>query len=450
LSISIKSLSELEGFQRLDAEYYQPLYQRNFAQISKHSTITLGELSTKFCKGVFDIKADEYVDNGIPFVRIGNLRNWTISDEGMTFITPAHSQREAKTALRKYDVILSKTGYPAASLVQVETCNTSQDTIAIRTNRSVDFNFYLVAFLNSRYGMLQMQRIFQGNVQMHLSLPDARTIKIPIPSEDFQKKIRHHFEQSFVKRAEAEKVYSEAEQLLAAELGLDRLDLNESLFNVRRVSDVQQSKRADAEYYKRKYLNLMNYFDQKPSQILEQIATFAGGATPLGADYSEEGIPFLRIQNVGDNKLVLDDVAYINNDIHESELKRSQLAPRDVLITITGRIGTSAVVTDELEKANINQHIVRMRLKSKDINPFYLAAFLNSVGGRLQTEREAYGTTRDALPYYCLAKIRVMTADQELQNQIEQTVRKAAETVKDAERLLAEAKSEVERLIEGG
>ena len=194
----------------------------------------------------------------------------------------------------------------------------------------------------------------------------------------------------------------------------------------------------------------MNYFDQKPSQTLEQIATFAGGATPLGADYLEEGIPFLRIQNVGDNKLVLDDVAYIHKDTHESELKRSQLAPGDVLITITGRIGTSAVVNDELTEANINQHIVRMRLKSKDINPFYLAAFLNSVGGRLQTEREAYGTTRDALPYYCLAKIRVLTAGKELQNQVEQTVRKAAETEKDAKRLLAEAKLEVERLIESG
>ena len=163
----------------------------------------------------------------------------------------------------------------------------------------------------------------------------------------------------------------------------------------------------------------------------------------------EEGIPFLRIQNVGDNRLILDDVAYIDEGIHSDSLKRTQIKPDDVLLTITGRIGTSAVVSDDVKTGNINQHIVRMRLKSKEISPYYLAAFLNSVGGRLQTERESYGTTRDALPYYCLAKIRVLHADMKLQKEIEATVRKAAETHKEAKRLLAEAKEEVEKMIEG-
>ena len=170
----------------------------------------------------------------------------------------------------------------------------------------------------------------------------------------------------------------------------------------------------------------------------------------MGADYLDAGVPFLRIQNVGANRLVLDDVAYIDQEIHDGLLRRSQLAPRDLLITITGRIGTTAVVPDDLTQANINQHIVRMRLKSKPINPYYLAAFLNSVGGRLQTEREAYGTPRDALPYYCLAKIRVLKAETWLQDEIEQVIRKADTASRDAKRLLAEAKAEVERLIEGG
>jgi restriction endonuclease S subunit len=232
-------------------------------------------------------------------------------------------------------------------------------------------------------------------------------------------------------------------------LGLDQLDLSEGLFTVQSVSEVSKSHRADAEYYKQKYYNLLRHIEKRSFSVLQEITSFSGGATPLGADYLEEGIPFLRIQNIGDNRLVLDDVAYVDESIHNNLLKRSQIAPNDVLLTITGRIGTAAVVSDEIKTGNINQHIVRMRLASKAFNPYYLAAFMNSVGGRLQTERESYGTTRDALPYYCLAKILVLQADMGLQKQIELLIRKADETDKEAKSLLAEAKEEVEKLIEG-
>jgi hypothetical protein len=231
-------------------------------------------------------------------------------------------------------------------------------------------------------------------------------------------------------------------------MGLDKLDLSESSYSVRRVSEVAGTGRADAEYYRRKYHVLLGYLYERPHTTLEELASFSGGATPFGAEYLDEGIPFLRIQNVGENRLVMEDVAYIEPETHEVLLKRSQLTPRDVLITITGRIGTSSVVPDDLKQANINQHIVRLRLKSKTMNPYYLAAFLNSVGGRLQTEREAYGTTRDALPYYCLARIRVLKADIGFQNEVEQIICKAEETNSAAKRLLAEAKVEVERMIE--
>ncbi len=270
-----------------------------------------------------------------------------------------------------------------------------------------------------------------------------------MPSREKQRGVADLVKKALAQQTLSDSLYTQAQALLSAELGLDQPDLSDSLYSVRRVSEVGESGRADAEYYKRKYINLLTYLKDKPHFTLEELANFSGGATPLGAEYEDAGIPFLRIQNVGENRLVMDDVVYIDEPIHSSELQRSQLKPRDVLITITGRIGTSVVVPDDLHRANINQHIVRMRLKTNDINPYYLAAFLNGIGGRLQTERESYGTTRDALPYYCLAKVIVLKAGDELQRQIEKTIRKAEAARRDAQRLLAEAKAEVERLIEG-
>ncbi|MGI0016768.1 MAG: hypothetical protein ACREBU_25390, partial [Nitrososphaera sp.] len=310
--------------------------------------------------------------------------------------------------------------------------------------------YYVSTFINSMYGRLQLLGSQTGSVQQHTNLGIIKSISVVVPPEREQERIAAIVRQAKLKREASEELYAQAQALLAAELGLDKLDLSEGLFSVRSMSEVVASGRADADYYKRKYLGLLSYLEEKPHNTLEELATFSGGATPLGADYLADGIPFLRIQNVDQNRLVMDDVVYMGEKTHSELLKRSQLAPRDVLITITGRIGTTAVVPDDLKQANINQHIVRMRLKSNDVNPYYLAAFLNSIGGKLQTEREAYGTTRDALPYSCLAQIRVMKADANLQGEVENLIRKAEETHREAKRLLAEAKAEVERLIEEG
>ena len=234
------------------------------------------------------------------------------------------------------------------------------------------------------------------------------------------------------------------------ELGLDNLDLSTQKSYVANFSETVESDRLDAEYYNPKYTVLINYLHNIPHSKLGYIASFSNGATPTGAKYLEKGIPFLRIQNIGKNLLNLDDVVYIDKKIHNGILKRSQLQPGDVLITITGRIGTAAVIPDSLIDANMNQHSVRLRIHNNQINPYYLSVFLNSKAGLLQTDRESYGATRDALPYYCLEKIIIPIVSLDLQNEVEAKIRAAEKTLKEAKSLLEQAKHQVEQIILGG
>jgi type I restriction enzyme S subunit len=442
--------SQLFGATRLDSEFYQPKYEEVESIVSEfEDTVTLGDIASTFAKGIFDIKAEEYVDEGVPFVRISNLKNCVISENDIAFITSNRHKAERKTALVKYDLILSKTAYPAASLVQIEHCNVSQDTIAIKTTCSEAFNVYLAIYLNTRLGLLQMERIFQGNIQMHLSLTDAKTIRVPVPSEEFQRKIQGLFEQSLQKREESKTLYAEAEALLIRELGLDAIDSDLQCFYEANFSDTTELKRIDAEYWNPKYTNLIKRLKSSEYAELGSIATFSNGATPKGAEYLTEGIPFLRIQNVLKNRLDLDDVVYISEKIHKGLLRRSQLIPKDVLITITGRIGTAAVVPENLPVANMNQHSVRLRIIDETVNPYYLAVFLNSQAGMLQTERESYGATREALPYYCLERIIIPRASSPLQKKVESVIRSAENKLLSANNLLNEAKKRIEDMILG-
>jgi type I restriction enzyme, S subunit len=441
----------LEGPIRVEAEYYQPQYLD-----TRHAIVSTGlpiKHLRELCKRITDGShiTPEYQEEGVRFLMVRNVHEQRIDFDNVKFITKAMDESLKGCKPVAGDILLTKVGTVGVSAIVPPDAPDFNIFVSVAVIKGVqpELRAYVSTFLNSRFGRTQAERAAKGISQPDLHLEDIREFLVPVPPRPFADKITAMLKKAADLTSESSSRYAQAQALLAAELGLDKLDLSESLYSVRRVSEVRESGRADAEYYRRKYLNLLNYLDKQPHATLEDLTTFSGGATPLGAEYLEEGIPFLRIQNVGDNRLVLDDVAYIDETIHTGELKRSQLKPRDVLITITGRIGTSAVVPDDLEQANINQHIVRMRLKSNEMNPYYLAAFLNSVGGRLQTEREAYGTTRDALPYYCLARVRVLKADMGLQKEVERTIHRAAQARQDAQRLLAEAKAHVERMTEG-
>ena len=114
---------------------------------------------------------------------------------------------------------------------------------------------------------------------------------------------------------------------------------------------------------------------------LKDISTkILSGNTPKGGSevYVGSGIMFFRSQNVWKNKLVLDDIAYIDKDTHNKMLK-SSLKHRDILITKTGRINTensslgrAAMYLGEDDKANINGHVYLIRLKEEILNEFIL------------------------------------------------------------------------------
>lgn len=87
------------------------------------------------------------------------------------------------------------------------------------------------------------------------------------------------------------------------------------------------------------------------------------GSTPRGGQsvYKVDGIPFLRSQNVYDDGLRLDDVAYIDLETH-SRMSGTAVRPADLLLNITGgSMGRCCRIPDAFECANVSQHVAIMR-----------------------------------------------------------------------------------------
>src|SRR5690606_26369219 len=75
----------------------------------------------------------------------------------------------------------------------------------------------------------------------------------------------------------------------------------------------------------------------KKVKIKYCVSKIGGGVTPTGGAtvYRNSGIIFLRSQNIYDDGLYLDNVAYITDEVHSS-MKGSQVKKNDVLINVTG------------------------------------------------------------------------------------------------------------------
>ena len=121
--------------------------------------------------------------------------------------------------------------------------------------------------------------------------------------------------------------------------------------------------------------NPMNW-DVKPLKSLSTLIT--NGNTPKGGseNYTDSGIMFLRSQNVWRNRVELEDVAYIDEQTHNS-MKKSSLHHKDILITKTGRINTensslgrAALFLGEDDSANINGHVYLVRLDGSVVPEF--------------------------------------------------------------------------------
>lgn len=151
------------------------------------------------------------------------------------------------------------------------------------------------------------------------------------------------------------------------------------------------SNRLDAFYWQPQFHAIDAIFDRhsKWSFRLGEIAYGLTNGDHGGVRYTETGIRYLRGQSVTEFGLSLDkDTKFISNEDH-TRMVRAEVIPGDVLYTIAGSIGNACVVTD-IEKANINQAIVKIR-PSEQISAQYLADFLNSSLGKLQSRRIANG-----------------------------------------------------------
>ena len=135
---------------------------------------------------------------------------------------------------------------------------------------------------------------------------------------------------------------------------------------------------------------------------IEDICSKIGsGSTPKGSNYSANGIPFFRSQNVYNDRLVYDDIRYISEEVHQ-KMKGTEVLANDLLLNITGgSLGRCAVVPADFNCGNVSQHVCIMR--SVLVEPEYFHALVLS--SYFAKSMKITGSGREGLPKYNLEQM---------------------------------------------
>ncbi len=116
-----------------------------------------------------------------------------------------------------------------------------------------------------------------------------------------------------------------------------------------------------------------------------------GHVGPMKERYVPSGIPFLRSQNVKQNRVVYDDVKFIDKVFH-GELQKSVLHPGDIVVVRTGYPGTAAVIPELHAVSNCADLVISRPTAA--IDPEYLSQYINSPLARIQIEQEQVGVAQ--------------------------------------------------------
>ena len=108
-------------------------------------------------------------------------------------------------------------------------------------------------------------------------------------------------------------------------------------------------------------------WNKVPLSSLVELITKGTTPTSVGYDFTDSGINFIKIESINLNgNFIKNKFAKIDKKCNEA-LKRSQLKEGDILFSIAGALGRTAIVTKEILPANTNQALAIIRLKDSNL-----------------------------------------------------------------------------------
>ncbi|MFA4955662.1 MAG: restriction endonuclease subunit S [Candidatus Methanoperedens sp.] len=300
-------------------------------------------------KGGYAFKSDEYTKTGIPVIRISNFDNGELDITNCVFINSNILNQFDEYKLTDDDILIAMSGATTGKIGIVK-----QTKKPLLLNQRVGkfsifneclYNKFLYYFVNGEFFKKEVLKFASGCAQPNISSKQIESIQIPLPPLPTQRRIVSILE----KAEETKKLRAQADELT------DRL--LQSVF-LEMFGDPVRNQKGWKKYTFKDIIQEFRYGTSIKS--------------------SEGGYPVLRIPNVLNGKINLNELKYCNVTI--SEYEKIRLQKGDVLFVRTNGnqdyVGRCAIVEKNQEDFIFASYLIRAKLKQEIISPYYLKNYL--------------------------------------------------------------------------
>ena len=220
------------------------------------------EVLDRVCNRIVDgpfgssIKASDYVESGIPFIRVADVTRGegSIKTDDLIYITEEAHERIIRSKVIPNDVVIAKTGATmgAASLVplNIPEANIRGDLAALSLNLNHCIPQYASIYINTNIGQRLFWRLDSGGTRGRVVIGNLKKYPIIIPPKSIQEEVIAKMGAGYTvkkqKEAEAQRSHESIDDYLLNELGISLVEPEENIMQnrtfYRKFSDISSGR----------------------------------------------------------------------------------------------------------------------------------------------------------------------------------------------------------------
>lgn len=208
----IVNLSDVKSVNRIDADYFQPKYQKLVEQIKKHNAKLLGDLI--LMKKGFEPGSEAYQEEGKVFIRVSSLSKFGLEDKDQKYLNDdLYGNLEHEYKPEVGEILLTKDATQGTAYVIKEPIEgiISGGILRLKIKDDIDSE-YLALCINSIIGQWQAERDAGGSIITHWKPEQIKNLLIPILPKPIQQKIADLVRKSHEARKKSEELLEEAKR----------------------------------------------------------------------------------------------------------------------------------------------------------------------------------------------------------------------------------------------
>ena len=223
----------------------------------------------------------------------------------------------------------------------------------------------------------------------------------------------------------------------------EQIEVVKKLDNVNQIIEIKKKQVRDLNTIVKSQFVEMFENEKYPKKTLNELTNKItdGSHNPPTGIAENEGYMMLSSQNIINNSINYENVRFLKKEDFEKENLRTNLNRGDVLLTIVGTVGRTAIITDE---TNITlQRSVAVLKPTKEINSIYLVGAINSNDVIRQLNKGAKGVAQKGIYLNDIKKILIAVPPIELQNRFADIVKQIDKQKFES---VIKAKKEIEKI----